>query len=198
MNIYDESNTGCICLCFVNLANSVLCELFAVRNGVKIGAHPNTLLYLKMLLNIIYWGDIMKTEEKYERMDIIQGENRIGCVSVRYPVFSEKCKKINRFYEELASSYIRFAEKRIPRIKKYKTFAGSVNCVLFCKNTFVNERYLSVKCEARIYTGNERNYTKCFSNVWCLPECVLAYKRKYGIRCSNVGFNGKELYLFDK
>lgn len=140
----------------------------------------------------------MINEEKNERFDIFDGEKRIGCVSVRYPFFSGEYKKINLFYENLASSYIRFAEKRIPKIKTRINTDLMISCVFFCRVGCSDEEYISVRCEARTYIGNERSASKCFSNVWCLPKCRLAYKRRYGMRCSNVAYDGKEVYLFDK
>lgn len=140
----------------------------------------------------------MKTEEKNERMNIMEGEKSIGSVSVRYPCFPEEYKRLNLFYKNLAFSYIRFTEKRISKIKKRLSFDGMINCVFFCRVTYADESRISVCCEARIYMGNERSSTKCFSNVWYLPGCRLAYKRRFGLRCSNVAYNGKEVYLFDK
>ncbi|MBE6574436.1 MAG: hypothetical protein E7652_08620 [Ruminococcaceae bacterium] len=136
----------------------------------------------------------MKREEKNERMDVMEGEKRIGCVSVRYPFFHGEYQRINGFYERLASSYIRFAEKKIPKMKKKIGFEGMINFVFFCKVTYSDEKYLSIRCEARIYMENERSYTKCFSNVWSLPKCRLAYKRCLGIRRCNIQYNGKEFY----
>jgi len=136
----------------------------------------------------------MKAEEKNERMDIMDGEEHIGCVSVRYPYFPGEYKRINVFYEKLASSYIRFAEKNIPKIRKQSGFEGMISFMFFCKVTYSDESYISVGCEARRYIGNERLSVKSFSNVWRIPECRFVYKRCFGIRRCNIRYNGKEFY----
>lgn len=138
----------------------------------------------------------MNIEEKNERMDIFEGEARVGCVTVRYPQFSEEYKKLNSFYENIASSYIRFAEKKIPVLRKKMKFPGIFSCAYFSRVTYSDNIFVCVQSEARIYAGNELYYRKRFSNVWEIPKCTLKYLRKFGVRKSYVGYNGKELYLF--
>ena len=150
------------------------------------------------LFYIIYRGDIMKAEENYERKDIYNGEKRIGIVSVRYPCFQKEFKRINRFYGDMAASYIHFAEKNIPKMKKRSSFDCVISCVLYCKVTYSDENCVSVRCEVRIYTGNEKSFVKCFSNVWYIPECRFAYKRRYLLRHNNITYNGKAFDLFIK
>ncbi|MBR5515057.1 MAG: hypothetical protein IKU52_02500 [Clostridia bacterium] len=138
----------------------------------------------------------MKSEEKNERIYVTDGDKSIGSICVRYPEFTNEYKKINRFYQKLALSYIHFGQKKIPKF--HKGIKKPVNCVFVAKKFYSDNNILSVRCEARIYFGNELQSKNSFSDVWKIPECHIKYLHRYGIRTSMVEYNGKELYFFNK
>lgn len=137
----------------------------------------------------------MKFKEKSQREYIFDKDLRIGCVSIRGIDFGEEYEKISAFYDKLTAAYIEFAQKRIPEY--YKKFGKDINCVLLINLFYSNDKFLSVRYEARMYAGNELFFKKSFSNVWRLPKCRLYYKRRLLYRCRGVEYNGKELYFFN-
>ena len=136
-------------------------------------------------------------QEKKEKLNIYEGENRAGYINVCYPVFPKEYKRLNYYYENIASSYVRFAEKKIPKLRKMTNRSAIITCVFFAEINYSDDNFVCIVCETRIYKGEELYFKKSFSNVWELPGCTLKYKRKFGIKRSSVGYNGRELYLFE-
>lgn len=128
-------------------------------------------------------GDILETKEKIERIDITDGERRIGCASVRYPVFDKK--RIDSFYQRQAEAFISYAKR--------KKLCGMLNC----RVTYEDEEIISVITEARIYKDNECLRRHRSSFVWDKRKGRLRYIRKKGIRRCNITYDGTELSIFD-
>ncbi len=121
--------------------------------------------------------------EIFERKNITDGERNIGCVSVRYPEFDKKA--IDKFYQKQAAAFISYAER--------KKLCGMLNC----RVTYEDEENTSVITESRLYKDTEcvRHHKSSF--VWNKNKGRLRYIRKWGIRRSNISYNGTELSIFN-
>ena len=122
-------------------------------------------------------------EEIFERVNITDGDRRIGYASVRYPVTGNK--RIDKYYNELAKAFIRRAEKD----KHTGMLTSSV--------TYVDEENISVITEARLYKDTECVRRHRSSLVWDRTKGRLRYIRKRGIRRCNITYDGTELSIFD-
>ena len=95
---------------------------------------------------------VIKTEEIFKRTEIKDGERRIGYTSVRY--LSTENKRIDRYYKELADTFIKRAEK--------DKRTGMLNC----RVTYEDEKYISVITEVRLYKDRECIRRHRSSFVW--------------------------------
>ena len=122
-------------------------------------------------------------DEVFQRTEIIDGEHRIGYVSVRYPVTENK--RIDKYYKKLADAFAKRAQK------------DKHTGMLICRVSYEDEESLSVITEARLYKDNECVRRHRSSFVWDRIKGRLRYIRKRGIRRSNISYNGIELSIFD-
>ena len=121
--------------------------------------------------------------EKFERRNIYDGERRIGCVSVCYP--ESELKRIDRFYSRLAEGFFKYADKH--------KLCG----MLQCRVTYEDEENISVTTESRLYKDTDCIRRHRSSLVWDRKRQRLRYIRKWGIRRSNLTFNGTELTVYN-
>lgn len=121
--------------------------------------------------------------EIFIRTEITDCKLRIGYVSVRYPVTENK--RIDKYYKKLSEIFVKRAEKN-----KLVGMLSSSVC-------YEDEETLSVITEARLYKDTECVRRHRSSLVWDRTKGRLRYIRKWGIRHSNVCYDGRELKIFD-
>ncbi len=124
-----------------------------------------------------------KMNEIFKRSSIMDDDRHIGYVTARYPMTENK--RIDKYYTELAQTFIKRAEK-------YK-----LTGMLGCSVTYEDDEFISIITEARLYKDTECIRRHRSSFVWNRIKGRLRYIKKRGMRYSNITYDGRELKKFD-
>ena len=93
--------------------------------------------------------------------------------NILIPEFGKEYAEITGFYSDIASSFEKYLSRSL--VKKISKFAekddfAPYGGVMKCKNTFENDKYISVIIDVHIFDGRKRSGKMRLSHVWSKSE----------------------------